>query len=161
MPMRVGGSRKDIITMIGYVRRSFGFGLIGEVLQHLEIAFDHNPADALGQYQIEQHSGVLSVADLLRRCLSQLNSRDGSRGAAAAPDIDILQRDVETAARSLGAQHNQMTREFGARSKTFFGLEYLIHCLIYSGWTRSVADMAKSLESSLMVTVPFAKHRCS
>ena len=105
---------------------------------------------------------MLGVADLLRRCLMHLNRGDNTSAAAATGvDVDILRRDVETAARSLGAQHTRMSRDFGARSKTLFNAEFLIHCLIFSGWNRSVHDMSQALEDSIRITTPFSQHRHS
>ena len=101
---------------------------------------------------VHSPSGVLAVSDILRRCLVHFSDN-------AVAGADVLRRDVEAAATSLSMQHMAMCRELGERSRSFFAAEFLIQCLLFSGWLKSQHSMLPALEDSISITVPFIKHR--
>ena len=141
------------------MRRSLGLGYVGDIFDTAELKLDNDPGDAVAAFPVHEPSGMLAVTDLLRRCMVHLRSD-------AAADTDVLRRDrrqvtseVAAAIRGLGAQHMVMCREMTARSKSFFAAEFLIQCLIFSGWLKSQHDMESALTISIGIKVPFKKHQ--
>ena len=127
-----------------YVRARLGCTLVRDLWGLLQLpgaddaraAEDFNPSD----------SGALTrLGDCLRRCHAHLAA---DRGAP-----EHLTQEVASLVGALDAHQNRLIEDLACRSQSYYDVEFLLHCIVFSGTLRSSCLFQEALRSAVRIAV--------